>query len=119
MRNKLLTIALLSALSLPATAEAHIHPIVAAVPATGGEGLGLVYMLPSLGFGTFVMYANATGIPFPACGVAGLKCYGEYPHDPKYVATPVAYEVPNSEKYTYMDKDGVHPYPGQVHRNGV
>lgn len=78
------------ALGLMLSSEAHAQvavvppPVVVDVCATmvckGTPVLGMVAAGAAVAFGTFVIYADATGIPFPLCGVNNWKCYQEYPH---------------------------------------
>ena len=57
-------------------------PVVAppVVVTAGAETIGWLFPA-ALGFTAFVVYADATGIDFPLCGFAGLKCYDRYPGD--------------------------------------
>lgn len=80
--KKLLAVAVLM-ISLSTNVQAHgyVPPVPPApLPHEVIGGPAFVPFLLAVGGAAFVIYANATGLPFPLCGHAGLSCYGEYPH---------------------------------------
>lgn len=74
----------LFALAIPTQSQAACFggiECIGSAPAAGYGGPALLPFTTALGFGLLVEYLDATGVPFPLCGVGGLKCYYTYPGD--------------------------------------
>lgn len=76
MKKYLLIFAVLVALSghAQAAVTTPVYVPVSAAP------IGVLFPVATV-TGFTLVYLIATGVPFPLCGVGGLKCYYTYPGD--------------------------------------
>lgn len=88
MKKLLIGAAVLALIALPGAAHAQAVAPVVPVPACNAAALpvcpvGSVWLpAVAVGLAAFVIYADATGIPFPLCNRFGLKCfYDDYPDE--------------------------------------
>lgn len=90
--KKALAVLILSLVLIgPAQSKAAVAPAPSPVVySLANVGPAFWPFFSAVSFGAFVVYADATGIPFPLCGVNHWSCYQEYPtakngnHDPEH-----------------------------------